>query len=118
MLMALGAAILANSRPFEGLLASAPTAVLFVFRFVRGTAPSRRTLVTHVVVPAAIVALLTIAAMGYYNLRVTGDVFRMPYAVDPASNQQLIRYFQGRRVWLFDVGADDGLAGLRPYTQD
>jgi hypothetical protein len=78
--MALGVALLANSRPYEGLLLSIPVAgamALWLFR----KHFSRRTL-TRVAFP--LIALLGIlgAATAYYYARVTGNPFRMTYQVN------------------------------------
>lgn len=79
--LAAGLAILANSRPFEGLLVS-----LFVAVWLFGTWLKRRELlrvdlVTKVVVPVCICLAVTGTAMAYYNYRVTGRLLKMPYQV-------------------------------------
>jgi hypothetical protein len=68
-LMALGAVILANRRPYEGLALCAAVGVWMLLR-----APVRR-----MVVPMALVFLPAAAWMGYYNWRTTGDPFTIPY---------------------------------------
>lgn len=80
-LAALGVVALANSRPYEGgLTAAAAFAVLLFWR--RRTAGSIRDLLApRVVLPAAAILAAGVAAMGYYNYRVTGDPLRLPYAV-------------------------------------
>lgn len=79
-LMAAGLAILANSRPYEGLLFSVPFAAamgLWLFR-------ERRKPQTWIRVVLALVLLLGLAAVatGYYYDRVTGSPFRMTYQVN------------------------------------
>jgi MFS family permease len=77
--MGLGLAILANSRPFEGLLASLPTAVVLLKIFF---GPLRwRTLFFRLLVPLGLVLGLVVAWMSYYNWRVTGDPLHLPYSV-------------------------------------
>jgi hypothetical protein len=68
VLLGLGLAILANSRPYEGLVASIPVAAALLWR------PSRR-----VLVPIAIVVSITGAATAYYCWRTTDQPFRMAY---------------------------------------
>lgn len=82
LVMALGLAILANSRPYEGLVFSLPVAaMLFAWMFGRKR-PSIRVSLARVVLPIALVLALTGGAMGYYYWRITGNPFHMPYQVD------------------------------------
>ena len=82
LLFALGAAILANSRPLEGFLLCA-TSVLFlsVALFRRGT-PDWHSTLRSVVLPISAVAALTVAFLGYYNWRGTGDPLLFPYTLN------------------------------------
>jgi hypothetical protein len=78
LLMGAGAAILANSRPLEGLLFCLPVAfVLGIRLFLRGSIELRLRL-TRALVPAVLVLGVTAAFMGYYNWRVTGDALLFP----------------------------------------
>ena len=84
LLLGLGIAILANSRPYEGLLLSIPAAGWFLWWLAGKTespAPPRTRLVS-VFAPLAIVLLLTAGSMGYYNWRLTGNAFLFPYALN------------------------------------
>jgi hypothetical protein len=74
--MAVGAGILANSRPWEGLLVCLPVCVLLVKRRMTWRPVLRRA--------AAPVAILTLVAvgMGYYNYRVFGSPLTLPYEVN------------------------------------
>jgi hypothetical protein len=74
-LLALGLAILANSRPYEGLLL-AVVAGAYLWRPLRSP---------RVLLPVAAALALTAAAMGWYFWRVTGDPLRMPYQVNRAT---------------------------------
>ena len=83
-LMGVGLAVLANSRPYEGaVLATILLLTLFV-RLVSHRGPTWRVSLTRVLLPLAIVLALTVGAMGYYNLRVTGNPFKMPYMIHEA----------------------------------
>jgi len=85
LLMAAGLAVLANSRPYEGLVFSLPIAVaLFAWIFSR-QAPPWRILVRRVIVPLCAVLIVAAIGMGYYFWRVSGDPFRMPYQVERES---------------------------------
>ncbi|MGH7711643.1 MAG: hypothetical protein ACREOG_10175, partial [Gemmatimonadaceae bacterium] len=79
-LTGLGLAILATSRPYEGLLAAFPSAVLLGSWLARSRETPPRMRLTRVVLPVAVVLGGLAAAMGYYNWRVTGSAVRMPYA--------------------------------------
>lgn len=79
--MGLGLAVLANSRPYEGLVLSLPVAfALFAWLFKkRGDALAGS--IRRVVAPLTLVVLLAGAGMGYYFWRVTGNPFHMPQAL-------------------------------------
>ena len=79
VLMGVGAAILANSRPVEGLLFCLPVAVVLALRlFWRGSAGFRLKLASALL-PAILVLACTVAFMGYYNWRVTGNALLFPH---------------------------------------
>ncbi len=76
--LGIGCAILANSRPFEGLVAAIYAfAVLVVAWFLSGRMLARRTTIAALGVLAP-----TAAFMLYYNLRTTGDPSQMPYQLN------------------------------------
>jgi hypothetical protein len=70
MLLATGAIMLANSRPYEGLLVCGPAAVAL---FLPAVAKPR-----GLVAPSALV-LIAAGLMAYYNLRVFGNALTLPY---------------------------------------
>jgi hypothetical protein len=80
VLLGLGVGILANSRPYEGLIFCIPVAFLLV-RWVFGKTkygpcwpqPARR-----VLLPVGLILVATVLFMGYYNWRVTGNPFLPP----------------------------------------
>jgi hypothetical protein len=82
LLMGLGLAILANSRPYEGFVLSLPVAgALLTWRLGKGHPPVRAVL-RRLVLPLGLVLLVTAGAMGYYFSRVTGNPLRTPYQVN------------------------------------
>jgi hypothetical protein len=84
LLMGSGLVLLANSRPYEGLVLSLPVGlVLFAKLVTRRASGSVRIL--RVLLPIALVLALAGAAMGYYFWRVTGSPVRMPYEVNRAA---------------------------------
>jgi hypothetical protein len=77
-LSAAGLTLLANSRPFEGLLLCVPIGIATLVQVFRLT-PARRWLLAKCLVPAGAVLVPSACALGYYNARVTGDPLRLPY---------------------------------------
>ena len=80
MLAAAGAVILANTRPYEGLV----TAVV-CGAFLAWSRPALKLALTRIVVPALLVLLPAALWMGYYNQRITGDPFVLPYQLHDAT---------------------------------
>jgi hypothetical protein len=76
--LAAGLGILANTRPYEGLLLSAVClGYLIVALFRRKIGFGRLT--RSVILPMALLLLPIFVWMGYYNYRVTGRALEMPY---------------------------------------
>jgi hypothetical protein len=84
ILLGLGVAILANSRPYEGFLFCIPAALWFFWWLVGKTKgrESLRVRLQRVVAPLAIVLVLTAAFMGYYNWRLTGNPLLLPHVLN------------------------------------
>jgi hypothetical protein len=79
VLIGLGLAILANSRPYEGLVFSLPIGVaLLAWMLSKERLPFSLSL-RQVVLPLCVVLGLAAAWMAYYNWRVTGDPLKLPY---------------------------------------
>ena len=82
ILLALGAAILANSRPFEGLIFCLPV-FASLFAWVCGSrGPGWRVAWGQILVPIFAVLAATVAFMGYYNWRGTGKALLFPYSLN------------------------------------
>lgn len=81
-LMGLGVAILANSRPYEGLIFSLPVALALLAWMLSRRRPPLAVTLRRAVLPLALGLGLAAAATGYYFWRVTGSPWRMPYQVD------------------------------------
>ena len=79
VLLGLGLALLANSRPYEGLLVTLPAAAVLLRGLLGPSGPPLRVTLRRVALPLGLVLALTAAAMAYYNWRVTGDPLRLPY---------------------------------------
>jgi hypothetical protein len=80
--LGVGLAILANSRPYEGLLLAIPVAVWLLIWLLQKKDAELRQAALRVALPLFLVLLLTAAAMGYYFWRVTGNPFLMPQVLE------------------------------------
>lgn len=81
--LGLGVAILANSRPYEGMLFCIPAAAWFLWWLAgksrsRETPPAQR---AKILVPLLIVLASATAFMAYYNWRLTGNALLMPHVL-------------------------------------
>jgi hypothetical protein len=85
VLLGVGLAVLANSRPYEGLVVSLPVAVLLLTWMVGKNGSAVQVSIKRIGLPILGVLALTGGAMGFYNWRVTGDALRMPYQVHEAT---------------------------------
>jgi hypothetical protein len=82
VLLALGMAILANSRPYEGFVLSLAVCVLLALWLAKKRGRELKTAGIRIVLPSLLVLVLAGSATGYYYWRVTGSSLRMPYQVD------------------------------------
>lgn len=91
-IMAIGLFLLANTRPYEGLLLSVGVAIALFAWMLGKNGPGRRRALLRIVLP--IVFALTPLAIwtGYYYYRVTGSPFRMAYDLN-RSSYAMGRYF-------------------------
>jgi len=86
IILGLGASILANSRPFEGLIFCLPAfAVHVVWIFGRHRPPLHR-MILHIVLPFCAVIALCVCFMGYYNFRLTGHPSLFAYVLNVRSH--------------------------------
>ncbi|HZC66246.1 MAG TPA: hypothetical protein VE545_06715 [Candidatus Dormibacteraeota bacterium] len=84
LLLAAGIAILANSRPYEGVLLCIPVAAWLVW-WLSGKIPSPMPLrirLREVLLPIAAVLVCTACAMAFYNYRTTGKPLLFPYTLN------------------------------------
>lgn len=81
VIFGLGIIILANSRPYEGLIFCLLTGVAFVIWMIRARQLRFCRFFTHIAAPLACIMALLACQEGYYNWRVTGSPVVMPYMV-------------------------------------
>jgi len=84
VMAALGVVTLANSRPYEGAVTAGAAVGALLMWQRRARRPFKELLAWRVAAPAGAILACGLAAMLYYNYRVTGDALRMPYAVNQA----------------------------------
>lgn len=86
LVLGLGIAILANSRPYEGVLFCIPVAIWFIWWLLRGAnfkqSPDARLRIRNILVPLAIVLIATAIFMGFYNFRLTGSALLFPHTLN------------------------------------
>ncbi len=77
---AVGVSILICSRPYEGVIIGAASAIVLLWWLWKHRTPFAIVL-RRVVVPAAVMLALTAGGLAFENYRVTGDALRLPYQV-------------------------------------
>jgi len=84
LLLGLGVSMLANTRPYEGLLLSIPVGAWLLWWLAGRTKSSlsARTRVARVMAPLIAVLMLTLVFMGYYNMRLTGNALLFPHVLN------------------------------------
>jgi hypothetical protein len=79
-----GIAVVLNSRPFEGAIASSAAVVALVLALAANHT-SRRMAIERVIMPMTLALGVVAAAMLYFNARVFGSPFSLPYTVHRAT---------------------------------
>ncbi|HMJ62422.1 MAG TPA: hypothetical protein VK493_11690 [Bryobacteraceae bacterium] len=74
-IIALGVAVLLNSRPWEGMTIMLPAGVAFVYWLAKN--PPKTAL--RALLPCSLLIAVTAGAMLYYAWRITGNPLRLPY---------------------------------------
>jgi hypothetical protein len=82
LLMSLGLAILANSRPYEGLIFAMPIAFTMLLWLLGRDRPAFGQSLPRVVLPIFLCLIIAATATAYYYYRVTGSPFRTGYQVE------------------------------------
>jgi hypothetical protein len=98
VVMAVGLAILANSRPYEGLLLSIPVGITMLASLRRSHNSRFPMTVKHVFLPLILTLTLAAAWTGHYYHRVTGSAVRMTYEVN-RDTYAMAPYFIWGRPW-------------------
>lgn len=80
--MGLGFAILANTRPYEGFVFCLPIAIALLAWIIAQKRLPGAAVFRRLVLPLTLLVVTTVAGMGYYFWRVTGNPLVMPYMVN------------------------------------
>jgi len=96
LLLALGFAVLANSRPYEGVFYCAPFLVALAIFIVGKKSPPLSSSSRRIVLPVAVTMTLTFAFMAYYFWRTTNNPLRPPYLVNVATYMQDPQFIWGK----------------------
>lgn len=95
--LGVGAAILANSRPFEALIFCLPVVAALVWWFLRKVDSTARARFRRVLIPLCAVGVLFLGFDAYYNWRGTGNPMLFPYVLNVDSHFAIPQLI-GRRV--------------------
>lgn len=82
VILGLGLSLLANTRPFEGLLLALPVLAILLGWLGSYQSPAIRVTLKQLLLPFSIVMLCGALFIGYYNRRGTGSALLFPYAVN------------------------------------
>jgi hypothetical protein len=82
VIMGIGLAILANTRPYEGIFFSFPVATSMLAWLSHKRGRELRQAALRVALPLALVLVVAGSAMSFYFWRTTGSLFRTPYSVN------------------------------------
>ena len=96
LLLGLGAAILANARPFEGALVCLPVGIVLISWLCGRRSPSWRATFPRIVIPIGGILIATAAFALYYNWRVTGNPFLFPHVLDDRLHAVVPNFVGGR----------------------
>ena len=90
-----GIAILAMSRPYEGLIASIPAAGYLLFGLFRNKELAWGRITSVVILPLCLILLLSASFMAFYNYRTTGNPYKFPYSVNAETYSVTPLFFFG-----------------------
>ena len=79
LLLGLGIAVLANSRPLEGILIGIPVGIMVLPWKIKWERVKTRKFIKKIVLPFSFILLLTFMVTGTYNKTVTGNAFTFPH---------------------------------------
>ena len=108
VLLAIGIGVLANTRPYEGLIPTLTVIVALAIWLMESKRQIRALLMRRIVMPIATVATFVGIATGYYFWRVTGDPLQMPQQLN-RKTYAVAQYFYWQRPNLEPVYHNDAM---------
>ncbi|MBV8051861.1 MAG: hypothetical protein JOZ80_11770 [Acidobacteriaceae bacterium] len=93
LLMASGLVILANTRPYEGLIFSLPVAASLLAWLTKPERPQFSLVLGRVLIPMLVILAIGAAVMGYYDHRTTGSALLMPQRLNRLTYSQAKYFF-------------------------
>jgi hypothetical protein len=111
ILFGLGLAVLANSRPFEGVVASSPAMAVLAWWLLLDASVPLRIRFTRVAAPILAVVAVTAAGMAYYNHRVTRSPWTLPYQAYLAAHPGEMPF-----VWQMPLGEPHAEESVSPVS--
>ncbi len=81
LMMTLGGAILINARPFEGFITIFFVLSMLASRLLITRRNAFSEIIKKVILPAVLLCAPMLGLIGFYNFKVAGDAFKMPYAI-------------------------------------
>jgi len=97
-ILAIGLAILANTRPYEGFLLGTGVAIALFAWMMGKKGPPLRISLSRIILPILLTLAPLAAWTGHYYYRVTGSPFRMAYDLN-RSMYAMGRYFIWQKPW-------------------
>lgn len=85
VVLGLGLVLLANNRPYEGFLLGVATLAALLIWAAGQIAPRPRILIQRLALPLGVILLPACGAMAYYNARVFGSPWVLPYRLNRAT---------------------------------
>jgi hypothetical protein len=101
LLLGWGVSILANSRPFEGLIFCLPVIAVLVAWMCGSHGPSWSVASRQIALPFCAVMFLCACFMGYYNLRLTGHPSLFPHDLYTRSHMAIPQFAWQKNVASF-----------------
>jgi len=97
LLMGIGFALLANSRPYEGAVLTIAVAAVLLLWMISQSALTKRHIYLRLVAPLALMLVIALGCMGFYFWRTTESPFRTPYLVNTSSYRP-VPFFPWQKV--------------------
>lgn len=94
--LTLGLVILANSRPYEGLILGLTVGIILLAWLLGPQRPRFSLVLSRLIIPVAALLILSALGTGYYYYRVTGNPFRLGYEVNRVTYSRA-QYFVWQR---------------------